>query len=341
MMTDDHWTFTCSPISSPGHLQTSTLSTYFFTPSYCLFPRMIPIDLFSSQEIVAPILLCLLGSPTLQAAPQFRGFLRSFYNFNGFPVADPKGEAEQKKKFPTIFSNGLSEVSQVSHPVRIPSGKSPAKAATAKARPHMATTRIRIMKTTARPFTTTRTYTYAPSTTTAPTTRAPITRAPTTKAPTTAAPTTAAPTTKAPTTRPPATAAPTTKAPTTKAPTTTTQTTNPPMTKVATTRGSSTEASTTKAPTTRAPSTEAPTTSPPSTTAAGTRSTVSGKELIEVVDELIEIVPAEIEIEADELVEQLLEQTSEDNSVQSVMMSEKLLEMALTRLKEMEGEMSK
>merc|ERR1711990_1213054 len=335
MMTDDHWTFTCSPISSPGHLQTSTLSTYFFTPSYCLFPRMIPIDLFSSQEIVAPILLCLLGSPTLQAAPQFRGFLRSFYNFNGFPVADPKGEAEQKKKFPTIFSNGLSEVSQVSHPVRIPSGKSPAKATTAKARPHMATTRIRIMKTTARPFTTTRTYTYAPSTTTAPTTRAPITRAPTTKAPTTAAPTT-----KAPTTRPPATAAPTTKAPTTKAPTTTTQTTNPPMTKAPTTRAPSTEAPTTKAPTTRAPSTEAPTTSPPSSTAAST-STAAAKELIKVVDsdELIEIVPAEIEIEADELVEQLLEQTSEDNSVQSVMMSEKLLEMALTRLKEMEGEM--
>merc|ERR1711990_1416837 len=199
--------------------------------------------------IVAPILLCLSGSPTLQAAPQFRGFLRSFYNFNGFPVADPKGEAEQNKKFPTIFSNGLSEVSQVSHPVRIPSGKSPAKATTAKARPHMATTRIRIMKTTARPFTTTRTYTYAPSTTTAPTTRAPITRAP-------------------------ATAAPTTKAPTTKAPTTTTQTTNPPMTKAPTTRAPSTEAPTTKAPTTRAPSTEAPTTSPPSTTAAGTRSTV-------------------------------------------------------------------
>merc|ERR1711990_228129 len=235
MMTDDHWTFTCSPISSPGHLQTSTLSTYFFTPSYCLFPRMIPIDLFSSQEIVAPILLCLLGSPTLQAAPQFRGFLRSFYNFNGFPVADPKGEAEQKKKFPTIFSNGLSEVSQVSHPVRIPSGKSPAKATTAKARPHMATTRIRIIKTTAVPVTTTRTYTYAPSTTTAPTTR------------------------------PPATAAPTTKAPTTKAPTTTTQTTNPPMTKAPTTRAPSTEAPTTKAPTTRAPSTEASTTKAPTT----------------------------------------------------------------------------
>merc|ERR1712183_405222 len=251
-------------------------------------------------EIVAPILLCLLGSPTLHAAPQFRGFLRSFYNFNGFPVADPKGEAEQNKKFPTIFSNGLSEVSQVSHPVRIPSGKSPEKAATAKARPHMATTRIRIMKTTAVPVTSTRTYTYALSTTTAPTTRAPTTRAPTTIAPTTTAPTTAAPTTAAPTTK-----APTTKAPTTKAPTTTTQTT-----------------------------------SPPSTTPAST-STVSGKELIEVVDELIEIVPAEIEIEADELVEQLLEQTSDDNSVQSVMMSEKLLEMALTRLKEMEGEMSK
>merc|ERR1712183_569894 len=230
-------------------------------------------------EIVAPILLCLLGSPTLHAAPQFRGFLRSFYNFNGFPVADPKGEAEQNKKFPTIFSNGLSEVSQVSHPVRIPSGKSPAKATTAKARPHMATTRLRIIKTTAVPVTTTRTYTYAPSTTTAPTTRSP---------------TTAAPTTKAPTRRPPATAAPTTKAPTTKA------------------------------PTTRAPSTEAPTTSPPSSTAAST-STAAAKELIKVVDsdELIEIVPAEIEIEADELVEQLLEQTSEDNSVQSVMMSEK------------------
>merc|ERR1712212_1458976 len=232
-------------------------------------------------EIVAPILLCLLGSPTLQAAPQFRGFLRSFYNFNGFPVADPKGEAEQNKKFPTIFSNGLSEVSQVSHPVRIPSGKSPAKATTAKARPHMATTRIRIMKTTAVPVTTTRTYTYAPSTTTAPTTRAP---------------TTAAPTTKAPTTRPPATAAPTTKAPTTKAPTTTTQTTNPPMTKAPTTRAPSTEAPTTKAPTTRAPSTEAsttkaPTTRAPSSTAAST-STAAAKELIKVVDsdELIEIV---------------------------------------------------
>merc|ERR1712072_767815 len=200
-------------------------------------------------EIVAPILLCLLGSPTLQAAPQFRGFLRSFYNFNGFPVADPKGEAEQNKKFPTIFSNGLSEVSQVTHPARIQSGKSPAKATTAKLRPHMATTRIRIMKTTAVPVTTTRTYTYATSTTTAPTTRAP---------------TTAASTTRVPTTR-----APTTIAPTTKAPKTTTQTTNPP---------------TTKAPTTRASSTEAPTTtSPPSTTAAST-STVAGKELIEVVD---------------------------------------------------------
>ena len=58
-------------------------------------------------------------------------------------------------------------------------------------------------------------------------------------------------------------------------------------------------------------------------------------------EQLIEIVPAEIEIEVDELVEQLLEQTSEDNSVQSVMMSEKLLEMALTRLKQMEGEVNK
>ena len=39
-------------------------------------------------------------------------------NFNGFPVADPN-KAEQTKKFPTIFSNGLNEVSQVtpSHPL--------------------------------------------------------------------------------------------------------------------------------------------------------------------------------------------------------------------------------
>ena len=43
----------------------------------------------------------------------------------------------------------------------------------------------------------------------------------------------------------------------------------------------------------------------------------------------------------DELVEQLLDQTSEDNSVESVVMSEKLLEMALTRLKQMEEEVSK
>merc|ERR1712088_251705 len=86
--------------------------------------------------IIAPTFLLLVGSTTLQAAPQFRGFLRSFYNFNGFPVADPN-KTEQNKKFPTIFSNGLSEVSQVTHlthPVRIPSKKPPAKATTARAR---------------------------------------------------------------------------------------------------------------------------------------------------------------------------------------------------------------
>ena len=43
-------------------------------------------------------------------------------------------------------------------------------------------------------------------------------------------------------------------------------------------------------------------------------------------------------MEVDELVEQLLEQTSDDNSVLPVMKSERLLEMALTRLKHKEEE---
>merc|ERR1739838_567007 len=264
-------------------------------------------------EIVAPMFICLVGSPTtLQAAPQFRGLLRSFYNFNGFPVADPN-KTEQNKKFPTIFSNGLREVSKVTHPnhpVRIPSGKSPAKTTTARARPQKATTRIRIIKTTAAPVTTARIYTTTTSTSAAPTTTVTTTIAPTTRAPTTAAPTTKSTTTEAPKTRAPTT--------------TTTTTTEPPTTKPPTTRASSTEAPTTKAPTT---------TSLPSTTAA-IINTAAGEGVIEIV-------PAEIEIEEDEMVDQLLEQTSEDNSVQSVIMSEKLLEMALTRLKEMEGEISK
>ena len=56
---------------------------------------------------------------------------------------------------------------------------------------------------------------------------------------------------------------------------------------------------------------------------------------------LVEIIPPEIEVKVDELVEQLLEQTSDDNSVLPVMKSEKLLEMALTRLKQMEEELNK
>merc|ERR1712083_283342 len=91
------------------------------------------------------IFLCLLTIPSLEAAPQFRGLLRSFFNFNGFPVLDPN-EAEQNKKFPTIFSNGLNEVSQATQPVRFQSGRVPT---TTRARPTVTTTRIKITKTTA------------------------------------------------------------------------------------------------------------------------------------------------------------------------------------------------
>merc|ERR1711936_101085 len=160
-------------------------------------------------ELVAPIFLCLLTIPSLEAAPQFGGLLRSFFNFNGFPVLDPN-EAEQNKKFPTIFSNGLNEVSQATQPVRFQSGRVPT---TTRARPTVTTTTLKTTTSTAAP-TTTVTTTRAP-TTRAPTTRVPTTTAPTTKAPTTTtAPTTTAPKTKAPTT----TTAPTTKAPTTEAP---------------------------------------------------------------------------------------------------------------------------
>ena len=116
--------------------------------------------------------LCLAGSPTLMAAPQFRGLLRSFYNFNGFPVLDPDS-ADQNKKFPTIFSNGLNEVSKVKivdKPVRIPGRLPPVQATTARARPQMATTRIRIIKTTTTTAPVTTTTTYTTTTTKAPTT---------------------------------------------------------------------------------------------------------------------------------------------------------------------------
>merc|ERR1712083_399145 len=273
------------------------------------------------------IFLCLLTIPSLEAAPQFRGLLRSFFNFNGFPVLDPN-EAEQNKKFPTIFSNGLNEVSQATQPVRFQSGRVPT---TTRARPTVTTTRIKITKTTAAvaPVTTTTTLktttsTAAP-TTTVTTTKAPTTRAPTTRAPTTRAPTTTVPTTKAPTT----TTAPTTAAPKTKAPTTTTKTTEAPTTEAPATEASSSEVPTTKASTSQAPTT----TTLPLTILAITDMAARGK--------LVEIIPPEIEVEGDELVEQLLEQTSDDNSVLPVMKSEKLLEMALTRLKQMEEELNK
>merc|ERR1711936_704410 len=167
-------------------------------------------------ELVAPIFLCLLAIPSLEAAPQFRGLLRSFFNFNGFPVLDPN-EAEQNKKFPTIFSNGLNEVSQATQPVRFQNGRAPT---TTRARPTVTTTRIKITKTTAAaaPVTTTTTLktttsTAAP-TTKAPTTRAPTTRAPTTEATKTKAPTTTTKTTEAPTTETPATEASSSEAPT-------------------------------------------------------------------------------------------------------------------------------
>merc|ERR1712083_1297008 len=162
------------------------------------------------------IFLCLLTIPSLEAAPQFRGLLRSFFNFNGFPVLDPN-EAEQNKKFPTIFSNGLNEVSQATQPVRFQSGRLPT---TTRARPTVTTTRIKITKTTTAvaPVTTTTTLETTTSTA-APTTTVTTTKAPTTTtAPTTTAPTTTAP----PTTKAPTTTASTTKAPTSQAPTTTT-----------------------------------------------------------------------------------------------------------------------
>merc|ERR1711899_159357 len=150
-------------------------------------------------EVVVPLFLCLAGSPTLMAAPQFRGLLRSFYNFNGFPVLDPDS-ADQNKKFPTIFSNGLNEVSKVKivdNPVRIPGRLPPVQATTARARPHMATT------------------SYTTTTTKAPTTKPPTTPAPTTKATTKVATTTQVTTTTT------TTQTTTTKA-ATEAPTTTT-----------------------------------------------------------------------------------------------------------------------
>merc|ERR1712223_2213942 len=239
-------------------------------------------------EIVVPLFLCLAGSPTLMAAPQFRGLLRSFYNFNGFPVLDPDS-ADQNKKFPTIFSNGLNEVSKVKivdKPVRIPGRLPPVQATTARARPQMATTRIRIITTTTptAPLTTTTTYTTT-----------------TTKATTTTQVSTTTTTTQITTTKS-----------ATEAPTTTTAEATKPTT-------------TTETPTTKAASTE-----PPATPQANTIS--------EVDDDLLEIVPVEIEVEVDELVEQLLEHTSDDNSVLPVMKSERLLEMALTRLKHKEEE---
>merc|ERR1711936_1327444 len=258
-------------------------------------------------ELVAPIFLCLLTIPSLEAAPQFGGLLRSFFNFNGFPVLDPN-EAEQNKKFPTIFSNGLNEVSQATQPVRFQSGRVPT---TTRARPTVTTTRIKITKTTTA---------VAPVTTTTTLKTTTSTAAPTTTAPTTTAP----PTTKAPTTT-----VPTTEAPKTKAPTTTTKTTEAPTTEAPSTEASSTEVPTTKASTSQAPTT----TTLPLTILAITDMAARGK--------LVEIIPPEIEVEVDELVEQLLEQTSDDNSVLPVMKSEKLLEMALTRLKQMEEELSK
>merc|ERR1712083_601225 len=257
------------------------------------------------------IFLCLLTIPSLEAAPQFRGLLRSFFNFNGFPVLDPN-EAEQNKKFPTIFSNGLNEVSQATQPVRFQSGRVPT---TTRARPTVTTTRIKITKTTTAVAPVTTTTTLETTTSTA----APTTTVTTTKAPTTTAPTTTAPTTKAPTT----------EAPKTKAPTTTTKTTEAPTTEAPSTEASSSEVPTTKASTSQAPTT----TTLPLTILAITDMTARGK--------LVEIIPPEIEVEVDELVEQLLEQTSDDNSVLPVMKSEKLLEMALTRLKQMEEELSK
>merc|ERR1711936_240131 len=158
-------------------------------------------------ELVAPIFLCLLTIPSLEAAPQFRGLLRSFFNFNGFPVLDPN-EAEQNKKFPTIFSNGLNEVSQATQPVRFQNGRAP---------------------------TTTAPTTQAPTTTTAPTTTSPTTTAPpTTKAPTTTAPTTKASTTEAPKTKAPTTTTKTTEALTTEAPSTEASSSEVPTTKAST-----------------------------------------------------------------------------------------------------------
>merc|ERR1712223_1614565 len=253
-------------------------------------------------EIVVPLFLCLAGSPTLMAAPQFRGLLRSFYNFNGFPVLDPDS-ADQNKKFPTIFSNGLNEVSKVKivdNPVRIPGRLPPLQATTARARPQMATTRIRIIKTTTptAPLTTTTTYTTT-------TTKPPTTPAPTTKATTKVATTTQVSTTTT-------TTQTTTKKAATEAPTTTTAEATKPTT-------------TTEAPTTKVPATEPSATPQPNT-------------ISEVGDDLLEIVPVEIEVEVDELVEQLLEKPSDDNSVLPVMKSERLLEMVLTRLKHKEEE---
>jgi len=258
-------------------------------------------------EVVVPLFLCLAGSPTPMAAPQFRGLLRSFYNFNGFPVLDPDS-ADQNKKFPTIFSNGLNEVSKVKivdNPVRIPGRLPPVQATTARARPQMATTRIRIIKTTTTTAPATTTTTYTTTTTKAPTTKPPTTQAPTTKA--------------------------TTKATTTTQVSTTTTTTQTTTTKAATEAPTTTTAEATKpTTTTEAPTTKVPATEPPATPQANTIS--------EVGDDLLEIVPVEIEVEVDELVEQLLEKTSDDNSVLPVMKSERLLEMALTRLKHKEEE---
>ena len=107
-----------------------------------LTSHLIQLTSLPSQELAAPIFLCLLTIPSLEAAPQFRGLLRSFFNFNGFPVLDPN-EAEQNKKFPTIFSNGLNEVSQATQSVRFQSGRVPT---TTRARPTVTTTRIKITK---------------------------------------------------------------------------------------------------------------------------------------------------------------------------------------------------
>merc|ERR1712223_1455288 len=169
-------------------------------------------------EVVFPLFLCLAGSSTLRAAPQFRGLLRSFYNFNGFPVLDPDN-ADQNKKFPTIFSNGLNEVSKVKivdNPVRIPGRLPPVQATTARARPQMATTRIRIIKTTTTTAPLTTTTTYTTTTTKVPTTKPPTTPAPTTKATTKVATTTQVSTTTE-ATKPTTT---TREAPTTKVPAT-------------------------------------------------------------------------------------------------------------------------